>query len=1336
MSKRWICGGNGGELGRALRVARGTAMAEEARRSISSRPTAQSLSFSSPPRLWRPGRLLATLSSSALPFAMQDSPPSNSAAPARRTNRDRDPAQPTDLADRIVALQRRQAAVTKPRERAERPPLPSSSTLRPRPPSPRRLHAPLHPNPSIIVSQSSSSAMEADADDFSRRLKISASSPRTSHAKPHAGPSGSPGKLYNPNADYSRRPILTAEPDTISDAASSSYAPRGPAPHGPRAHQPPAQSRAAPDAHRQLFDHRKDDPVKFSVLTRPQASSNVGGSPSSGRPTPTPKSSGDYVSASSTSSASYAHSTISSNFTLSSATTDSSAPSSLFDNAGHARRSEDSASSTNAFSMQLKKLYRAISALEAKILGEDRDKDREDDGERDVQRVGVLLKGRPGPGGTETKVGEDESERWRRLMIDHKELAEKMHQMLTLTLAPAVPASLRNIPTKYNLIIRLWTHAFHRLLESLRRAATPPNNSPIALEYLQDFIYYSYAFYSGLLEERNLFDFRSTWVEALGDLARYRMATCALLDNMQAASSSITPSGAAPLLNAHLSAPQHVDPEMDDSSDKPAIPAGKPVSPTPAARIDDSPPSSPDMRQQQQDVPSVGLAAARMMELEPEKERWRQIARDWFARGLSLTPGTGKLHHHLGLLSREEDASDEELRALYHFVKSMIALHPFSKARESILQLWSPAAQARRQLPEAGLTELFVALHGMLFTNIQLDDFRRVLERFEEKLYIEESAAVQERDWIMMAIVNLGAVLEYGRPNAAMRRVSGLATRDAHQTKPGVSPMVANAVAGKVKLMAKRAEEDEKSMDVDDEDDTTEPKPSPMRTSPIMPEPPSSPELPQSLKMGLLLSFSMFAHVLEKPMRKPSPFAHSTLNPYITIFLTFLATTVKDSQTLAALERVIPWTALVKFLNSAPRRLIFREYHKERGDAPPLLTSGCNPMPEDWCLRGMGWGGKRVYPMGFWSKEADSGERNIEMEVLDKVEAGDQRDGIIEKDDDDSRADSRDSELMKRWVRIARAGLKIAKYVNGFEYIPPAREEERGQWRIGGALAAKVTRWQDEDRREREEEERRLRGRRWDDDSMDVDDDEGLAADTSSDDTEDDEYDSAEVKALKARRRYLKSLQTTSRGAAPSAGRRQRPRQSNFGRSSRPKQSVRAIPGYSVLVFDTNILLSSLPAFSSLVESLQWTVVVPLPVIMELDGLTQNQHTELGSAAGSALQYITTHFRSHGKSLKVQTSKGNYLNSLTVRTEQVDFTDEASWERNMDDLILRATIWQDEHWIDRSNMLQPGDGPRDTTGAAKVVLLTFDRMLRLKARSRQLSAANEQDLATILSTSR
>jgi hypothetical protein len=35
-----------------------------------------------------------------------------------------------------------------------------------------------------------------------------------------------------------------------------------------------------------------------------------------------------------------------------------------------------------------------------------------------------------------------------------------------------------------------------------------------------------------------------------------------------------------------------------------------------------------------------------------------------------------------------------------------------------------------------------------------------------------------------------------------------------------------------------------------------------------------------------------------------------------------------------------------------------------------------------------------------------------------------------------------------------------------------------------------------------------------------------------------------------------------------------------------------------------------------------------------------------------------------------------------IYSEQVDFQDAASWERNMDDLILRAAIWQEEHWID------------------------------------------------------
>ena len=131
---------------------------------------------------------------------------------------------------------------------------------------------------------------------------------------------------------------------------------------------------------------------------------------------------------------------------------------------------------------------------------------------------------------------------------------------------------------------------------------------------------------------------------------------------------------------------------------------------------------------------------------------------------------------------------------------------------------------------------------------------------------------------------------------------------------------------------------------------------------------------------------------------------------------------------------------------------------------------------------------------------------------------------------------------------------------------------------------------------------------------------------------------------------------------------------------------------------------------NSLVESLKWTVVIPLPVIMELDGLGSTS-TPLGDAAKAAAASIVSHLRTHGTSLKILTSKGNYLTNLNVRTEQVDFEgDEASWERNMDDLILRAAIWQTEHWVDRSKFLKVPDASVDNTGACKVALLTFDRM--------------------------
>ena len=70
------------------------------------------------------------------------------------------------------------------------------------------------------------------------------------------------------------------------------------------------------------------------------------------------------------------------------------------------------------------------------------------------------------------------------------------------SLAPGVPASLRNISEKYIIVIHLWTNCFYHLLENLQQYSL---NSRIALEYLQEFIHYAYTFYTAVHKRENLF---------------------------------------------------------------------------------------------------------------------------------------------------------------------------------------------------------------------------------------------------------------------------------------------------------------------------------------------------------------------------------------------------------------------------------------------------------------------------------------------------------------------------------------------------------------------------------------------------------------------------------------------------------------------------------------------------------------------------------------------------------------------------------------------------------------------------------------------------------------
>ena len=298
----------------------------------------------------------------------------------------RDAPQPTDLDDRLTAFRRKQAGyacvhfrLSAPRRspgfrfsisrlkekldreqrdqrlqlssppapqtpvqsptRADRLPKPSAPPTRAAVPQTHRRHA----YPQVVVSGPPG---EADHESFSR-LKIT--------SKP---------KLFNPDTD----PIplrRTAEPDSMSEAETTNLS------RSLRNH--------AINSARQLFDHRRDDPVHFKTPHRTPGPTSSHATHTE-KLTPTPKSSGDYISAGSASS--YAASISSSNFSLS--TDGSSQSSALFDRPGRAATDDSTAS---AFSQQLKFIYRHITSLESKIQQEE----SEDQDEMDSR---VVLKGR------------------------------------------------------------------------------------------------------------------------------------------------------------------------------------------------------------------------------------------------------------------------------------------------------------------------------------------------------------------------------------------------------------------------------------------------------------------------------------------------------------------------------------------------------------------------------------------------------------------------------------------------------------------------------------------------------------------------------------------------------------------------------------------------------------------------------------------------------------------------------------------------------------------------------------------------------------------------------
>lgn len=251
---------------------------------------------------------------------------------------------------------------------------------------------------------------------------------------------------------------------------------------------------------------------------------------------------------------------------------------------------------------------------------------------------------------------------------------------------PMIPPSLHSIPQKYNLPARMWKSAFLLLFERLRHALPLGKNdstkseghnadtedSASVFDHLVDFVYYAYTFYTQLLEQQSLCGFRGTWIEQLGDIARFRMDVAELSGHIPAntysnRASSISSSIS---LRALLEDLDHDEaalppPANDDNRDHSATPKKQLISRKDRKKGFPGMPVKIAEDMEVADAPGNSIGAAALDDWEVvEHETWRMVAQEWYFIGLSETPGTGRLHHHLALM-----AQNDELRALYHYSK-------------------------------------------------------------------------------------------------------------------------------------------------------------------------------------------------------------------------------------------------------------------------------------------------------------------------------------------------------------------------------------------------------------------------------------------------------------------------------------------------------------------------------------------------------------------------------------------------------------------------------------------------------------------------------------------
>ncbi|KAG6001740.1 hypothetical protein E4U21_003879 [Claviceps maximensis] len=125
------------------------------------------------------------------------------------------------------------------------------------------------------------------------------------------------------------------------------------------------------------------------------------------------------------------------------------------------------------------------------------------------------------------------------------------------------------------------------------------------------------------------------------------------------------------------------------------------------------------------------------------RELWTGVARSWYTQASDDSPLTGRLYHHLAILSRNNIHQQ-----LFLFAKSLCVKIPFLSARDSIMTLFRPLLDPNNLCYERTnpTYNAFVRVHGILFSGEAIDQLKSSMDQFLGAL--DSQIASENQGWV------------------------------------------------------------------------------------------------------------------------------------------------------------------------------------------------------------------------------------------------------------------------------------------------------------------------------------------------------------------------------------------------------------------------------------------------------------------------------------------------------------------------------------------------------------------------------------------------------------